>query len=177
MRKCGHSCVTSWQSGGGWLSKGQHQRGRKWFICPHRHLEMGGKARSLVRWGTDDRNRAMYHRQKWSLSSAASLAPRHPSHLKQHWQGPPHRLGIVPFPPNAEVPDFAVLIEEVDAREEVAGGRGGRRCFKFNDWRSISVIVIYLYKRPYSYPPLNDTVKSLNSIFNYEQYAFPIKTT
>ena len=29
----------------------------------------------------------------------------------------------------------------------------------------------------YSYQPLNDTVKSLNSIFNSEQYVFPIKTT
>jgi len=29
----------------------------------------------------------------------------------------------------------------------------------------------------YSHPPLNDTVKSLNSNFNSEQYAFPIKTT
>ena len=29
----------------------------------------------------------------------------------------------------------------------------------------------------YSHPPLNDTVKSLNSIFNSEHYVFPIKTT
>jgi len=29
----------------------------------------------------------------------------------------------------------------------------------------------------YSHPPLNDMVKSLNSIFNSEQYVFPIKTT
>ena len=28
----------------------------------------------------------------------------------------------------------------------------------------------------YSHPPLNDTVKSLNSIFNFKQHVFPVKT-
>jgi len=42
---------------------------------------------------------------------------------------------------------------------------------------SASWLLNSAFKFLYSHPPLNDTVKSLNSNLNSEQYAFPIKTT
>jgi len=42
---------------------------------------------------------------------------------------------------------------------------------------TLDSVELFSINMVYSHPPLNDMVKSLNSIFNSEQYVFPIKTT